>query len=151
MVAFTKKERIILLTLCSCLILGLGISAFQRYEDSRHLHSIEEGYAGLDASYRGVGNRHANNGQTNETVTAISAGVPDSLKLNVNTATATELEQLPRIGPVLAERIVEYRQEKGPFQKVEDLTKVKGIGEKTLERIRPYIYIRQTSGGKKFD
>ena len=59
--------------------------------------------------------------------------------ININTASASELETLDGIGPVLAERIVAYREEHGPFAAVEDLMQVKGIGEdiwnNLLERI----------------
>lgn len=59
--------------------------------------------------------------------------------ININTASAAELELLPGIGPALAGRIIEYRQSHGAFRTVEDLTNVRGIGEKTLERLRPRI------------
>ena len=54
-------------------------------------------------------------------------------KVNINTATAEEIAQLKNIGSAYAMRIVEYRQENGPFEKPEDILKVKGIGEKTYE------------------
>ena len=56
--------------------------------------------------------------------------------ININTAAATELESLPGIGPVLAGGIVKYRQEHGPFEKVDDLAEVSGIGPKRLAAIR---------------
>lgn len=59
--------------------------------------------------------------------------------VDVNKASASELERLPGIGPVLAERIVQWRRDQGPFQKVDDLSLVKGIGEKKLRRIRPLV------------
>lgn len=57
-------------------------------------------------------------------------------RLNLNTASAAELELLPGIGPALAARIVEDRAANGPFRSVDDLDRVKGIGPKTLGRIR---------------
>jgi len=61
--------------------------------------------------------------------------------LNVNTATAEELERLPRIGPVLARRIIEYREAHGPFRRIEELEAVPGIGPKTLEELAPLIRV----------
>ena len=54
-------------------------------------------------------------------------------KININNASAVELTQLNRIGPKLSERIVEYREKHGPFERPEDIMQVKGIGPKTFE------------------
>ncbi len=62
-------------------------------------------------------------------------------RININTATSQQLQTLPRIGPALAQRIIEYRQISGGFSTVEDLTNVKGIGKKTLEKIRDNITV----------
>ncbi len=61
--------------------------------------------------------------------------------IDINSASEKDLERLPMIGPVKAKSIVEYREKNGPFESKEDLTKVSGIGEKTLERIKDYITI----------
>lgn len=61
------------------------------------------------------------------------------VRLDINTADARELQDLPGIGPVLAERIISYRQQSGPFRSVEQLTEVEGIGDSTLERIMPLV------------
>jgi len=61
-------------------------------------------------------------------------------KIDVNAATAADLQRLPGIGPTLAERIVQHRAN-APFVGIDDLRKVKGIGAKTLEAIRPYVVI----------
>jgi comEA protein len=60
-------------------------------------------------------------------------------QVNVNTATASELERLPGVGPALAARIVEHREKNGAFKQAEDLMLVKGIGEKSFERLKPYV------------
>lgn len=65
--------------------------------------------------------------------------------VNVNTADEETLCRLPGIGPALAERIVADRSANGPFASVDDLTRVSGIGEKTLETLRPYV----TVGGEE--
>ena len=54
-------------------------------------------------------------------------------KININKASAVELTQLKRIGPKLSERIVEYREKHGPFERPEDIVQVRGIGPKTFE------------------
>jgi len=62
-------------------------------------------------------------------------------KVNINVATAKELQGLPGIGEVTAERIVAFRTEKGKFRSPDDLLKVKGVGKKSLEKIRGLISI----------
>jgi competence protein ComEA len=59
--------------------------------------------------------------------------------IDINSAGWTELAQLPEIGEALANRIIETRMREGPFTSVEDLDRVPGIGQKTLDRIRPYL------------
>lgn len=60
----------------------------------------------------------------------------NSKTINLNTADVTELQNLPGVGPKKAELIIQYRQEKGSFSKIEDLTEVQGIGEKTFAKIK---------------
>jgi len=60
-------------------------------------------------------------------------------KVNVNSADAGQLALLPRVGPSVAQRIVEYRKQNGPFKKPEDLMLVQGIGEKTYQLLKPYV------------
>jgi competence protein ComEA len=62
-------------------------------------------------------------------------------RVNINTASADELTALPGIGPSYAQRIVEHREKNGPFKRVEDLLNVRGIGDKTFERIRDRITV----------
>lgn len=68
-------------------------------------------------------------------------GVSADGRININSASATELEELPRIGPALAQRIVEWREENGRFAQVEDLLLVPGIGEKMLEQLRDLVRV----------
>jgi competence ComEA-like helix-hairpin-helix protein len=61
--------------------------------------------------------------------------------LNINTATAQEFDQLPRVSPKLAQRIVEYRQQHKMFRAVEELRNVKGFGAKMLETLKPHLTV----------
>ena len=68
--------------------------------------------------------------------------VPETaLPVNINTATAEELDVLPGIGPALAGRIIAYREEHGPFTAVEQLLEVSGIGEAVLDGLRDQIVL----------
>lgn len=62
-------------------------------------------------------------------------------KININFASAKELSMIPGIGITTGERIVAYRQKHGMFISIDDLCKVSGIGEKTLESIKPYVTV----------
>ena len=64
-----------------------------------------------------------------------------TLMVNINTATADELQELPGIGPTLAQRIIDYRNENGPFSNVADLLNVSGIGSGKLQDILDYITV----------
>jgi competence ComEA-like helix-hairpin-helix protein len=71
-------------------------------------------------------------------VTALPAAAASGV-VNVNSADESQLSLLPRIGPSIAGRIVELREENGPFESTEDLMLVRGIGEKTFELLEPYV------------
>jgi len=63
-------------------------------------------------------------------------------QININQASVEELVQLPRVGPKVAERIVEHRTQNGAFQSVDDLKNVQGIGDKVLEQLRPLVCVK---------
>ncbi|MCA9157889.1 MAG: helix-hairpin-helix domain-containing protein [Planctomycetales bacterium] len=62
--------------------------------------------------------------------------------VDVNQAPAHELEALPNVGTTLATRIVEYRKTQGPFRELDDLLQVYGVGERTLQQLRPMLTVR---------
>lgn len=70
-----------------------------------------------------------------------SSGGQEQEKIELNSATAEQLQEVPGIGPALATRIIDFREEHGPFERVEDLLNVQGIGMRTLERMRPYLEV----------
>ncbi len=65
-------------------------------------------------------------------------------KLDLNRATAQELQELPGIGPVLARRIVEHRTNNGFYHSIQELLEVKGIGQKRMARMRPMVLVSKT-------
>jgi competence protein ComEA len=74
-------------------------------------------------------------------VPAGSAAAPAGSKVNLNTAGVEELDGLPKVGPVLAQRIVDWRKEHGPFKAVEDLDAIDGVGPRMLEALLPLVTI----------
>lgn len=73
--------------------------------------------------------------------TAANPIAPANGKININTAGAAELDKLPGVGPVLAERIIQYRTEHGPFARAEDLKNVSGIGVITYEKMASQVTV----------
>jgi comEA protein len=80
---------------------------------------------------------------------AFAAAQAPAGKVNLNTATVSQLEDLPGIGPALAARIVEHRQKNGAFKSVEDVMAVKGIGEKNFARIQGSLTVGTTPATKE--
>jgi competence ComEA-like helix-hairpin-helix protein len=115
----TTVEKRVLIVLTAALILGTGLSTIKR----AHLRRA--------AAARPV----------------FVAGEVDSVVLrpgllvNVNTAGRYELEALPGIGPVMASRVIAWRDRHGPFSSIEGLRQVPGIGPKRLEAIREFVVV----------
>ncbi|WP_461171485.1 ComEA family DNA-binding protein [Arthrobacter sp. Z1-9] len=103
-------------------------------EDGQKIHVPQQGEA-LPAGSEDLGGPVAGDpGEGN-------AGGPAGSKININTAGVEELDGLPKVGPVLAQRIVDWRKEHGPFKAVEDLDAVDGVGPKMLEALLPLVTI----------
>ena len=146
MTLLTKQEKWVFVFLCTTLVSGYLIQYMKQRNMDDPLHIIskiekeEFKQAALHAySSQGI--------QDNETPN-IAAGdateknIKDGEELvNINTAVKQELMALPKIGPVTAERIILFRDDFGSFQSIDDLAKIKGIGPKTLERLKTRIII----------
>ena len=95
--------------------------------------------AALLALALGVGTAAAQASRPN--APAASAEAP----VNLNTATLAQLETLPGVGPAMAQRIVEYRQEHGGFKKIEELMNVRGIGETSFLKLKALVVVTPPS------
>ena len=84
-----------------------------------------------------AGNHAAQHASTTGSGGGSGAGGP----INVNTATLDQLDSLPGIGPTLAQRIIDYREQHGPFRSVEDLLNVSGIGDARLADLKPLVTV----------
>ena len=73
----------------------------------------------------------------------VPIGADDTAKVNINTASAEELQTLVRVGPKYAARIIEYREKNGPFETPEEIMNVSGIGPKTFELNKERIAVEE--------
>jgi comEA protein len=78
-----------------------------------------------------------------------AAKKPPLKPININTANSDELQQVPGIGPVTAEQILQMRKSYGAFKSVDDLLAIKGLGKKRLEKMRKYLTVSKASAGKQ--
>lgn len=138
MLAFTKNERIILILLILSLIAGSGLKLFKISKNKNEDSLI------LDKELKGFDKKLAAIVSTDTIIDSSKVSFlnnqrNNSLSIDLNSATKQELEKLPHIGPVIAQRIIDYRMQRGRFETIDELVNVKGIGNKTLFKIKPYL------------
>jgi|Deesub1362B_J571_1020462.scaffolds.fasta_scaffold09378_1 competence protein ComEA len=122
-------QAVVAILLLFSLIVGIFLLYWRNKPESRseeHIRKWKQDVAVLRQKIREIERQHRSQGGRIE-------------KVNVNRASASELEKLPGIGPKLAARVVEYRKKYGPFRNIQDLVRVKGIGPKLAKRLRPYL------------
>jgi competence protein ComEA len=73
--------------------------------------------------------------------TVLPGFAAEGRKVNINSANAEQLALLPRVGPSVAQKIIDFRKENGPFKSAEDLMLVQGVGEKTFQLLKPYLAV----------
>lgn len=127
MFGFTRSEQRVILFLTAAFFCGALIRAVR--EDARPLPDAAEPGIQVPPDAAGTPRENAGGGERP------AAGV------NLNSAGSAELVSVPGIGPVMAGRILAYRRKSGRFRSVDELIRVRGIGPRTLEKIRPYLRI----------
>jgi len=140
MTLFTKREKHVILFLVCTLILGYGVKLYQGshlYDDFKPVTSIEK--ESFEKKARLAYDTSKRKGLNSSESSTENDSKPHTEIININTAEKQNLVKLPKIGTVTAERIIRFRDDYGPFKSFDDLLKVKGIGPKTLEKLKPQI------------
>ena len=130
-----KKPHISVLLLVTCIFAAFTMGFFVGRNQN---HSTVEVHLAEAKTAETTPSAGAGDAPTDTEATADTSGL-----ININSATHAQLMELPGIGEVLAQRIIDYREENGDFCKVEELLNVSGIGEKKLEAILNLV----TTGG----
>ena len=140
MTLFTKREKHVILFLVCTLTLGYGVKLYQGshlYNDFKPVTSIEK--ESFEKKARLAYDTSKRKGLNSPESSTENDSNPQTEIININTAEKQNLVKLPKIGTVTAERIIRFRDDYGPFKSIDDLLKVKGIGPKTLEKLKPQI------------
>ena len=134
---FTRTELVIIMLLTISLLIGTTIRHLRTTPAVRAILPSPSVDSQLVRGARAFHDAVRQPPGTAPDTTAVSTGNP----LDLNRAGESDLVRLPGIGPALARRILSFRSDHGRFARVEDLRKVRGIGPRTLERIRPLVRV----------
>lgn len=143
---FTRNEAVVVVVLVGAFLLGTGVKWYARTGSGLPAAVRGFDYGPMDKEFH---ERSSRIGELGQATSQVQQGPLRATKpplqphsININTATKEQLVLLPGIGEAYADRIILHREDFGPFRTVDDLVNVKGIGKKTLERLRPYITVR---------
>jgi comEA protein len=151
MFAFTRQEQRFVLFLIGTFLIGLGTGYFRKARlakqksdwyasDSMMISEFRQRAQQYPDSLSVESQEIASVSKAVERITVSKAKLVG--KININSAGEEELTALPRIGPAMARRIVEYRDREGMFKTAEEIKKIKGIGDATFEKIKNHITVR---------
>jgi len=143
---FTRNEVKVILLLSTTFLVGLALRHFRSLNTSTNNTQSQFDYSVSDSIFLERSKKATSKTPTTDSAqtTRTRNSRKSSLQrtININIATKQELMHLPGIGEAYAERIIIYRDDNGPFTSVEQLEKVKGIGKKKLEQLRPYVTLK---------
>lgn len=138
----SRKERIALTTLLVLILITAALNAFLQQKlnyDKEQYEAIMKEFEARSAAIEKRKQEEALKYTPQSEVLTVTPNSGVSIPVNINTAGPEELQLLDGIGEVYAQRIVEYRKEHGPFKSIEELTNIKGIGKKTVEKLAPFV------------
>jgi comEA protein len=149
-IGFTRNEAIALLIFSIVILSGVGIRAFTPRPEVKGVPRFD--YSKSDSAYSAARRDSARTSSQRLALDAPSKHISDAgsgkkqvlslNSININTAAKSQLMTLPGIGPSYADRIIAYRVANGGFRTIDELSKIKGIGEKKLEKLRPFVRLR---------
>ncbi|MBC8276718.1 MAG: helix-hairpin-helix domain-containing protein [FCB group bacterium] len=137
---FSRQERTAIILLLLALLTGMAISYFRHRQIAHGMTTLT---AEDSSMIRQIGELSASviSGDKKSDFRTDSINYNTFLSLNINAASAAELQKLPGIGPVISARIVDYRRIHGPFASPDSLLRVNGIGPSKLKKIINHIFV----------
>ena len=144
MLNLTRQERLVIQFLALFFLIGSGIHIFREnilkddsikfLNEDVEAREFRDRAKQIDSVYFSVEKVAKEDKPISDEITAV-------LSINLNSASAEDLMRLPKIGKVTAQRIIDYRNKHGRFSSIDELLNIKGIGEKTFERIKGDVTI----------